>query len=111
MREEGIRWREERKRKERRKKERKREKRKERNKGKKMTKTKREEENMCMEEKKKERKENGSNSRCFVTEVDKPRIKVGLLDESYELVPKTKEVEFSPTLVPLNLRVVNGCVV
>ena len=39
------------------------------------------------------------------------RTKVGLLDESYEQVPKTKEVGFSPTLFPLNLRAVNGRVV
>ena len=45
------------------------------------------------------------------SEVVSPRIKVGLLDESYEYVPKTKEVGFSPTLVPLNIRAVNGCVV
>ena len=43
--------------------------------------------------------------------------KVGPRDESYAWVPKTagfvafQKVRFSPTLVPLNLRVVNDCVV
>ena len=43
------------------------------------------------------------------SEVDRPRIKVGLLATSYEYVQnkKQKNVEFSSTLVPLNLRVVN----
>ena len=42
------------------------------------------------------------------SEVISLRIKVDLLDESYELVSKTKEVGFSLTLVPLNLRAING---
>ena len=44
-------------------------------------------------------------------EVDRPRIKVGIFDESYKYVPKKKKVGFSLTLVPLNLRVINGRVV
>ena len=45
------------------------------------------------------------------SEVVSLRIKVGLLDENYKLVPKTKEVGFSPTPVSLNLRAINGRVV
>ena len=49
------------------------------------------------------------------SEVDRPRIKVDLLAASYEYVQKKKkkqkEIGFSSTLVPLNLKVVNGRVV
>ena len=60
------------------------------------------------------RKEKKNGLRFLVFQqlkVVSPRIKVGLFDESYEQVPKTKEVGFSHTLVPLNLRVINGHVV
>ena len=50
-----------------------------------MRKTKREEENSYMEEKKKGKKGKWLQFPVFRrAEVDKPRIKVGLLDESYE---------------------------
>ena len=115
-----IRWKKEkeknekrrkRKRKERRKKIKERRKRKERRKKKrkgrkekKMRKNNRNEENQAWRERKKKRK------MALIpvvpsVKVVSPRIKVGLLDESYT------GLGFSPTPVPLNLRVVNGRVV
>ena len=50
--------------------------------------------------KEKKKKKKGLRFPVFrLSEVVSPRIKVGLLDESYEQVPKTKDVEVSPTLV------------
>ena len=67
-----------------------------------MRKNKREEENHAW--RKREKKGKGLRFSVFQRlKVITPRIKVGLLDKSYEYVLKTKEERFSPILVPLNL--------
>ena len=63
-------------------------------------------------EEKGERKENDSDSRCYDGRKSLVReLKLVYSTRATSRCQKTKEVEFFPTLVPLNLRVVNGRVV
>ena len=64
------------------------------------------------EGKKGERKEKGSDSRCSDGQKSIGReLKLVYSTRTTSSCQKQKEVGFSPTLVPLNLRVVNSCVV
>ena len=86
-------------------------KRKEKKKRKKGEENKRDEENLCVKEKG-ERKEKGSDSQYSDGRKSiGQELKLVYSTRATSRCQKTKDVGFSPTLVPLNLRVVNGCVV